>query len=218
MRGGACRAFTFTPWGEFMRIIGLTGGIGTGKSTVSGFLSKLGASVLEADKVGHEALEPASPIYDAVIAAFGKGILTPGGKISRKKLGEIVFASPVNLRRLNRIMHPWIFETLRERLEGLRRQGAKVVVVEAALLIEANWLPLVDEVWVTVAPGETIVKRLREREGLSEEEILSRIHSQMPQEGRLRYAAVVIDTNVSLEELKKRVAGLWAEKVKRVGS
>ena len=120
-----------------MKVIGLTGGIGTGKSTVSKLLSELGATILDADKIGHEALEADCPACNEVIAAFGRGILTPEGKISRKKLGQLVFGSPELLARLNCIVHPWIFKTLKERLDGLREQGIKIAVVEAALLIEA---------------------------------------------------------------------------------
>ncbi len=196
-----------------MKIIGLTGGIGTGKSTVSRFLSELGAVIIDADKVGHEALLPECSICADVTSAFGNEILDSQGKIDRKKLGNVVFNSPEALACLNRIVHPWMTVTLKERLDKLRKQRVKAVVLEAALLIEAGWTSLVDEVWVTVAPRETVLKRLREREKLSREEAMSRIRSQMSRSERLKRADVVIDTNVSLDELRAKLTGLWRQVV-----
>jgi dephospho-CoA kinase len=192
-----------------MKVIGLTGGIGTGKSTVSRFLSELGVVIIDADKVGHEALMPDCPICAEVTSAFGKEILNSEGNIDRKKLGKIVFDSPEALACLNRIVHPWMSGALKERLDNLRKQGVKAAVLEAALLIEAGWTSLVDEVWVTVAPRETVLKRLNGREGLPEEEAMSRISSQMPQTKRVKHADVVIDTDISLDALKARVTELW---------
>lgn len=197
-----------------MRVIGLTGGIGTGKSTVSQFLTELGAVVLDADKIGHEAFAPGSPTYSEVVATFGRDILTPQGQINRKKLGSVVFDSPGALARLNQIIHPWLYETLKSRLEGLREQKTKVAVIEAALLIEAGWLPLVDEVWVTVASRDAVLKRIKGREGLSENEITARIQSQLPAEERIKYADFVIDTDMGLSELKAKVTELWQETIK----
>ncbi len=192
-----------------MKVIGLTGGIGTGKSTVSRFLSELGAVIIDADKVGHEALMPDCPICAEVTSAFGKEILNSEGDIDRKKLGKLVFSSAEALACLNRIVHPWMSRVLKERLDNLRNQGIKAAVLEAALLIEAGWSSLVDEVWVTVAPRQTVLKRLQGRDGLPEEEAMSRIRSQMPQEERVKHADVVIDTDVSLDALKARVTELW---------
>ncbi len=197
-----------------MRVIGLTGGIGTGKSTVSKFLTELGAMVLDADKIGHEAYAPDSATYHEVVAAFGRGILTPKGQIDRKKLGSIVFGSPEALSRLNQIMHPWIHETLKNHLRTYQSQGVRVAVIEAALLVEAGWHSLVDEVWVTVAPHDTVLKRVGGREHLSEGEITARIHSQLPTEERVKHADIVINTNVSLDELKTRVTELWQGTIK----
>ncbi|MFH0846758.1 MAG: dephospho-CoA kinase [Chloroflexota bacterium] len=198
-----------------MRVIGLTGGIGTGKSTVSRFLSEMGAVVLDADKIGHEAFTPSSTTYNEVVETFGRGILTPEGQIDRRKLGKIVFDSPEKLDQLNRIIHPWLHETLKNLLEGYRRQGTRVVVIEAALLIEAGWLPLVDKVWVTVASRDSVLKRVAGREGISEDDIIARIQAQLPAEERVKYADTVINTDVSLDELKAKVAGLWREASKR---
>jgi len=192
-----------------MKVIGLTGGIGSGKSTVSQFLAEVGAIILDADRVGHEALKPDTNIGREVVAAFGRQILTPGGEIDRAKLGETVFGNPESLSRLNRIMHPRMYDMVKAQLEEYRQQGVDVVVLEAPLLIEAGWTSLVDEVWVTVAPESTVLKRLKEQVGLSESESLARIRSQLSSEERIKHADVVINTDCSLDELGARVGELW---------
>lgn len=192
-----------------MKVIGLTGGIGSGKSTVAQFLAELGAIIIDADKMGHEALKPDSEVRQQVVAAFGRQIVNANGDIDRSRLGEIVFGNAEARERLNRIMHPPLYDMVKARLEECRRQGAGVVVLEAPLLIEAGWQSLADEVWVTVAPEATVLNRLQERSGLSEPESLVRIRSQLPSEERLKHADVVIDTDCSPGELKNRVTRLW---------
>jgi dephospho-CoA kinase len=192
-----------------MKVIGLAGGIGSGKSTVSRFLAELGAIIIDADKVGHEALKPDTEIWHKVVAAFGRQILTPDGDINRQKLGEIVFSNPESLSKLNQIMHPRMYDMVKAQLEEYQRQGVAVVVLEAPLLIEANWTSLVDEVWVTVASQPTVLRRLKEKFGLSESEALARIRSQLPTEERARYADVTINTDCALDELKAKVKELW---------
>ena len=192
-----------------MKVIGLTGGIGSGKSTVSRFLAELGAVILDADKVGHEAFKPDTEIWRQVVAAFGSQILTPGGDIDREKLGEMVFGNPESLARLNQIMHPRMYEIVTAQLDDYRRQGIDVVVLEAPLLIEVGWASSVDEVWVTVASEATVLSRLEEQKGLSRQKALARIHSQLSLEERIRHADVVIDTDCDLDELRARVAELW---------
>jgi len=192
-----------------MKVIGLTGGIGSGKSTVSRFLAELGTVVIDADKVGHELINPESETWQEVVAAFGRRILAPGGDIDRKKLGEIVFSDPEFLVRLNQIMHPRMFEVVKARIEEYSQQGVSVVVLEAPLLLEAGWSSLVDEVWVTVAPESAVLRRLTDRAGLSEAESLARIRSQLSSEEQVRLADVVVDTDCSLDELRGRVGELW---------
>ena len=191
-----------------MKVIGLTGGIGSGKSTVSQFLAELGAVILDADEIGHEAFKPDTEIWRQVVAAFGRQILTPDGNIDRKKLGNIVFSNPESLSRLNQIMHPRMYALVKAQLEEYRRQGVGVVVLEAPLLLEAGWTSLVDEVWVTTAPEATVLKRLEERTGLSQAESLTRLRSQLPSEERVRQADVVINTDCDLDELKSKVKEL----------
>ena len=194
-----------------MKVIGLTGGIGSGKSTVSRFLGEMGAVVLDADKVGHQAYQPGTETWKELVAAFGEDIVAPDSTIDRRKLGAIVFADPEALARLNRIMHPRMFDMMKARIEEYRGQGTEVVVLEAAILLEANWTPLVDEVWVTVASESTVVQRTRERTGLPEEQIKARIRSQLSNEERSQQAKVVITNDGDLAELRVKVEELWQE-------
>jgi dephospho-CoA kinase len=193
------------------RVIGLTGGIGSGKSTVSQYLAELGAVIIDADKVGHEAFQRGTETWREVVATFGRHILTPKGEIDRKKLGAIVFDNPTALTQLNRIMHPKMRDMMKAQIDEYRRQGVAVVVLEAAILIEANWTPLVDEVWVTTAPESVVLERLKKQRGLAEEQTLARIRSQLSNEERLKHANVVITNKGNLEEVKTRVKELWAK-------
>lgn len=192
-----------------MIIIGLTGGIGSGKSTVSRLLQGLGARVLDADKVGHQLYQPGTQAWQEVVDAFGPHILTPTREIDRGKLAAIVFNDPAALKKLNAIMHPRIFERIREILAEWRREGVKVAVVEAAVLIEAGWTPLVDQVWVTVAPEAAVVERLSQAKGFSPDQTRARIRSQLPVAARLKAAHQVIRNDGDLEQLQQTVKKLW---------
>jgi dephospho-CoA kinase len=197
-----------------MKVIGLTGRIGSGKSTVSKYLEKLGAVVIDADKVTHEVLSPKHEIGRSVIAEFGQRILNPDDEIDRKKLGEIVFNNPEALERLTEIMHPPMYEIVRKRIEEQHRQGIKVVILEVIALIEANWTTLTDEIWITIASEETVIKRIKEQRGMSEEQILSRIRSQLPIEEWIKHADVVIDNNGDFNKLKAKLDEQWARLIK----
>jgi len=191
-----------------MKVIGLTGAIGSGKSTVSRFLAELGAVIIDADKIGHQVLEADSEARRQVVDAFGKKVFTSDGHIDRKRLGGLVFKEREALSRLNRIMHPRICDVIKAQLEQHQKQGADMVVIEAPLLIEAGWTALVDEVWVTVAPQATVLERL-EQVGMSGTEAMARIGSQLPAKERSKHADVVIDTDCSLDELRVKVSRLW---------
>ena len=192
-----------------MKIIGLTGGIGTGKSTVAQFLAELGAVVIDVDQVGHQALKPESRVYQEIVNTFGEQVLAPDGTIDRRKLGKIVFANPGDRTRLNEIIHPAMHQMVMARLEEHRRQDARVVVLDAPLLLDAGWAQSVDEVWVTTAAESTVLERLRERSSMSAQKVQARIHSQLPSEERIKQADVVIDTDCDLNELKNKVRQLW---------
>ena len=192
-----------------MKIIGLTGGIGSGKSTVSQFLSELGAVVIDTDRVGHEAFKSGTIAWQQVVSVFGKQIVDTDGNIDRKKLGEIIFNDPPARLKLEQIMHPAIYEIVKAQIEEYRRQGVTIVVLEVPLLVEAGWIPLVDEVWVTTAPENTVLRRLEERTGMTAPESLARIRSQLAPEERLKHADVVIDTDCTLAELKAKIKEQW---------
>ena len=192
-----------------MLIIGLTGNFGTGKTTVSQILAELGAVIIDADKLGHDLLQPDTETYGEILAAFGKSILKSNGEIDRNKLGKLVFADAAALNRLNRILHPRIYEIAERKVEEYRKADTRIVVLEAALLIEAGWMPFVDQVWVTTAPEATIVRRIKSQRGLKEEQILARLQAQMSSEEKAKRADVVINTDCSLDELRKRVTELW---------
>ncbi len=198
-----------------MKTIGLTGGIGSGKSTVAGFLAEQGAVIVQLDKLGHEVLKQ-KDIRERLVEEFGRDILTAHGDIDRAKLGGIVFNNPEALARLNRITHPVIDRMVNARVDECRREGVEVVVLEAAAMVEAGRSSQVDELWVTVAPAEVVLKRLAGRKGYSEEESRARINSQMSGEERIRRADVVIDTDCTLDELKARVTTEWRKLLAKV--
>jgi len=191
--------------------IGLTGGIGSGKSTVSRLLADLGAPIIHADTVGHQMYAPNSEGWKRVTDAFGTEIVAPDQTIDRKKLGSIVFADPDALKRLNAIVHPLIFAEVRRRIESYRARGIlQPIVVEAAILIEANWLPLVDEVWLVVATRQAVIERVCAERDLSPADVEARIDMQLSDEQRRRFAQVIIENTGSLDALRERVGSAWA--------
>jgi len=190
--------------------IGLTGGIGSGKSTVTQILAGLGAPVLDADKVGHAIYEPGGPAYQDLIDAFGEAILAPDRTVDRRRLGPIVFADPAALKRLNSIMHPKMFARMGEMVAAMRKAGEhKPIAIEAAILIEANWQPLFDEIWLVVAARERVIERVERDRGMKPEQTEARIRAQLSDEERRRYATRVIENNGTIDDLRATVAKLW---------
>jgi len=193
-----------------MLTIGLTGGIGSGKSTVTKFLEELGAPIIDADKVGHAIYAPDGPGYHEVIAAFGREILASDGTIDRRKLGPIVFADANALKRLNAIVHPKMFARMREMVGQLRDQGERQpIVVEAAILIEANWQTLFDQIWLVIASTAQVVDRIERDRGLKPEQTEARIRAQLSDDERQKHATLVITNNGTIGELREKVAQLW---------
>jgi dephospho-CoA kinase len=191
-------------------VIGLTGGIGAGKSTVTQMLEELGAVVIDADKVGHQIYIPDLPAWREIVETFGPTVLNADRTINRQTLGKTVFADPEALRKLNRIVHPKMFDRMAELIAELRVQGGmKAIAVEAAVLIEANWMPLVDQVWVVVASEAVVVDRLAKQRNLSPEQVRTRIASQLSNDERLKHAHVVIRNDGSLEEVRAAVRQAW---------
>ena len=191
-------------------VIGLTGGIGAGKSTVTQMLEELGAAVIDADKVGHQIYLPELPAWREIVDTFGTTVLNADRTINRQALGKIVFADPDALRTLNRIVHPKMFDRMGELIAEMRaRGGMKAIVVEAAVLIEANWMALVDQVWVVMASAAVVGERLAKQRHLSPEQVHTRIAAQLANDERLKHAHVVIRNDGSLEEVCHAVQQAW---------
>jgi dephospho-CoA kinase len=197
-----------------MLVIGLTGGIGTGKSEVARILGELGAAVIDADKVGHKVYAPQSEVWHEVVGAFGAQVLKANGEVDRGKLGSIVFGDREKMARLNAITHPAIAERIEACLRELKDQGAEAVVIEAILLVESPLAGLIDEVWMTLTPEEQVVERLALRNGLVPVEVRQRIDMQPSFSNNARSADVVIENRGDLEELRNQVESLWKRRVK----
>lgn len=196
--------------------IGLTGGIGSGKSAAAKMLAELGAPVLDADKVGHEIYQPGAAAYRELIDAFGESILASDRTIERRKLGPIVFADPAALKRLNSIVHPKMFTRMGEMVAAMRRGGEKrPIVIEAAILIEANWQPLFDEIWLVTASRERVIERVERDRGLKPEQTEARIRAQLSDEERRKHATAVIRNDGTLDELRAVVTRLWQDALAR---
>ena len=193
--------------------IGLTGGIGTGKSSVTEAFQSLGAAVINADLLGHDAYLPGTIGFEEVVTEFGQEIVGSDGQIDRKKLGPIVFSDSSKMDRLNEIMHPLIRDLIEERLVTLESNQNKVAVVEAAILIEAGWKSLFDEIWVVISDPEEVINRLGVRNGLSREDAVKRIDSQMSNNERIEHGDVVVENTGSMEDLQTRVNSLWAKRI-----
>ena len=186
--------------------VGLTGGIASGKSTVSAMLRDRNIPVLAADPLGHKLMEPGASAYDEVVREFGAEILGEGGKVDRGKLGAIVFANPAKRARLNWILHPKIIEAIRQWFKSLDHPGGpEFAVMEAALIYEANVQKDVDRVVVCWCTAEQQLERLLAR-GLSEEEARRRIGAQMPVNEKKKLADLVIDCSGTMDETRRQVA------------
>lgn len=187
------------------KIIGLTGPVAAGKDAVAKILAKLGAFVIDADKLAHTLYSPKSKVYQSLVKTFGKKMLAPSGKISRKKLGEIVFADKAALTKLNRIVHPALKREIIKIVEKLIAESCKpFIIINAAVLKEIGLIPHVDEVWVVLASREKRLKRLIKK-GLSKEKALKRINSQAPQKDYLKMADVVIRNEGTLKQLYAQI-------------
>lgn len=192
-----------------MLVVGLTGGIATGKSTVARMLRARGAVVLDADALVHELQAPGTEVYRAILDAFGPDILAPDGTLDRQKLGARIFADPEARRRLEAIVHPPVMAELRRRVEALRRDGrTRLCVVEAALLVEEGRRGIVDRVVVVTAPEAEQVARLRAKTGLGEEEAWRRVRAQLPAAAKARRADHVLVNDGDLARLARDVAAL----------
>ena len=171
---------------------------------------------IDADKVAHTTYAPGGAAYDAVIAAFGAEIVAVDRTIDRKKLGAIVFGNQDRLNKLTSMVWPATFESIRAQLDGLRASGEKMpIVVEAAILIEANWQPLCDEIWLVRASRQSIIDRIERQRGLKPAETEARIRAQLSDNERAKHASLVIDNDGSLDTLREVLKRVWSDAVRR---
>mgnify|MGYP000103090185 CR=1 FL=1 len=183
-------------------LVGLTGGIASGKSTVIRYLRDNGYSIIDADKLGHRVLEPGTHGYKKVVETFGKGILHPEGTVNRPALGKIVFLDPQKLKRLNEISHPIIADMIQKEYEKLVSDCVrKIVFLEAAILIEANWHKVCQHIWVVTLDPAIAIQRLQARDGLSYIEANARLEAQLAPEDRLAYADLILKNDATKEDL-----------------
>ena len=193
-----------------MKVIGLTGSIGSGKSTVSGFFEKLGAIVIDADQVSRQVVEPGSPALKELTVAFGENILNPDGSLNRTLVAEIVFNSDEKRELLNSIIHPMIFNEINSTIEEYREKGTEIIILEAALILEKKGLiKLIDKLIVVSIDEETQKKRLEGRGDLSKEQINARINSQLINNEKIKHADYIIDNNQDLVNTREQVRELW---------
>lgn len=195
--------------------VGLTGGIGSGKSAVSAALAGYGAVVVDADAIAREVVEPGTPGLSEIIAEFGEGVLTPDGRLDRSRLGELVFADEARLARLNAIVHPKVGERSGRLMEEAVASDAEVVVYDVPLLVENGLESLYDVVVVVDTPDEVRVERVSGDRGMPREQVRARMAAQADRETRLAAADFVVDNSGTREDLSDRVAELWRELLER---
>lgn len=186
-----------------MKIIGLTGGIASGKTTISNILkSEFHIDIIDADLIAREIVKKGSEVLNMIAEEFGKEVINPDGTLNRKKLGEIVFSNQYLLNKLNKITHPVIEKHIKYEIDLIGKSGKKLCVVDAALLIEAGFYKLVDFVILVCVNKDIQLKRLVQRDKISESEALKRINSQMPLSDKVKYADFIINNNGDLEDVK----------------
>jgi len=193
-----------------MKVVGLTGNIACGKSVVARMFEELGARAINADQIARLVVKPGEPAWHEIVETFGAEILNHDGSINRGVLGEIIFNNKEKREILNSITHPRIVEGIKELVEQFDKEKVEVVIVEAALIVEKGGMKsIIGELIVVSADEETQIARLANRDGLSREEALTRIKSQMPLSEKMKYATYVIDNSGTLEETREQVEKVW---------
>lgn len=200
-----------------MKIIGLTGGIASGKSTVAKMLEDKGAHILDADKLAREAVEPDQPAWQEIVNWLGQSILLPDRSIDREKLGSAVFKDRRMLEKLNKIVHPWVGSRFISLSEEIKKQDPDAILVyDIPLLIEAGMQKLVDHILLVYVPQEIQLARLRQRDGLSLTDAQMRIRAQMPIEEKKKHAHTVIDNSETLAKTLEQVDHFWQKITDRI--
>ncbi|MFD2370041.1 dephospho-CoA kinase [Brevibacillus sp. GCM10020057] len=192
-------------------ILGLTGGIATGKSTVTGMLRERGIPVIDADQIAREVVEPGKPAYEAIVRHFGREILLADGQIDRKKLGEIVFSDESQRQKLNAIVHPEVRRVMREEAEAAEAGGADIVFMDIPLLFESKLQHMVEKIVVVYAPADMQLARMIERDELEEEQAQKRLRAQFPIDQKRADADFLIDNSASREETERQVEEMLAQ-------
>lgn len=192
--------------------VGVTGGIASGKSSVCKIFEKHGAKVIDADGIGREVVEQREEVLSALVDTFGKGILTEDGELERRKLAGIVFDDADSLEKLNRVVHPFLTEEIRAKIQNASQEGfSGVIVVDAALIFEWNLVEIFDTIVVVSCSERAQVERLRERDSLEAGEALSRIHSQIPQSDKIARADFHVINEGGFQDLEERADHVWKE-------
>lgn len=191
---------------------GLTGGIATGKTTVSNMLKNAGAVVIDADAIAHDATRKGMPAWYRIITHFGRGILAENGEIDRQRLGTLIFKNEKQKEALNRMVHPEVRKTIDEQLAGIDKlkHPPQLVILDIPLLIEVGWHRDLEEIILVYAPPEIQLKRLMKRDGLSKEDAGQRIRAQMPIDQKKAYATIIIDNQGDLEATRKKTESVFA--------
>lgn len=192
-----------------MRLIGLTGGIGSGKSTVSRVLAEAGALVIDADHITHQLEERGRSVWRDIAEAFGWSVLLADGRLDRKKLGRRVFSDDNEREKLNRLVHPAVQAEIRLRVEEADVSGVRAAVLDVPLLIEGGLYRLCDQVWVVFVEPDQQAARICQRDGVRQETAWQRIAAQMPLSQKVEYADVIIDNRGDLNKLEEVVRNLW---------
>ncbi len=200
------------------RVIGLTGGVASGKSTVAGMLAAQGAWVVDADQLARRVVAPGTPALSEIARAFGREVLGPDGTLDRRRLGDLVFADAGARERLNQIVHPRVLELSREEIEGALADGAKVVVYDVPLLFETGREREFSATLVVYADPETQLARLQRRSGLDRSAAQARVDAQMPLAQKRSLATWVIDNSGGLAETQAAVDRLWQDQLASPGA
>ena len=186
-------------------IIGLTGGIATGKSTVSKMFQEKGIPVLDADIIAHEVMGKGTPVFKQIVETFGESVVLPNGELDRRKLGEIVFNDSYLREQLNRIVHPAVKDVMLERIRRIDPQ-VPLVILDVPLLFESGFDSICEQTIVVYTDEKTQLERLKHRNRLSTEDALKRIHAQMPLAEKIKRADVIIDNSRTIDETQKQVS------------
>jgi len=201
------------------KIIGITGGISTGKSTVSNMIRKLGYKVIDADIIAREVVQKGKPAYEEIVKCFGNTIIDEFGNINRKELGNIIFIDEEKREKLNSITHPYIMEAIKQSIDD--NIDEKIIFLDIPLLIEAldnlkDYNIYLDEIWLVYIDEESQIQRLMERDNISRREALNKIKAQMPLELKKKYATEVIDNRGSITDLEAQVKNLIGKTIKNL--